>query len=93
LHGPEAVGVGVVTLGVGVIEANRVGVAVAVFVAVALGVAVAFTVAVAATVALTVGVAVGLVGDVQPATNKEATTSERTIIAVIDLNCICLCKW
>jgi hypothetical protein len=42
---------------------------------------------------LTVGVAVGLVGDVQPATNKEATTSERTIIAVIDLNCICLCKW
>jgi hypothetical protein len=30
---------------------------------------------------------------VQPDTNKEATTSNRTIIAVIGLNCICLCKW
>ena len=32
---------------------------------------------------------VGLVvGDVQPDTNKEAATSERTVIAAIGLNCI-----
>ena len=30
---------------------------------------------------------------VQPDTNEEATTIMRTIIAVIGLNCICLCKW
>jgi len=31
--------------------------------------------------------------DVHPTTNKEATTSKRTIIAVIGLNCIRVCKW
>jgi hypothetical protein len=29
---------------------------------------------------------------VQPDTNKETATSNRTAITVIDLNCICLCK-
>lgn len=33
-----------------------------------------------------------LVDDVQPATDKEATTSERTIIAVIGFSCILLSK-
>jgi hypothetical protein len=34
-----------------------------------------------------------VVGLVQPATSKEATTSDRTTIAAIGFNCICLCKW
>jgi|BarGraNGADG00212_1021973.scaffolds.fasta_scaffold07348_5 hypothetical protein len=39
------------------------------------------------------GVEVRWVVDVvQPATDKEATTSNRTIIAVIGFNCICVCK-
>jgi hypothetical protein len=30
---------------------------------------------------------------VQPAIDKETITSKRTAIAVIDLNCIRVCKW
>ena len=93
MNGPFDCGVDV-----GVVVGFDDGVAVGVFVDVALVVviAVADTVALilAAAVAWTVGVGVEVEGlDVQPATEIKATTSNRTVIAVIGLNCICLFKW
>ena len=52
----------------------------------------AVTVGVDVAAAAAEGVAVGVLDVVQPAMDKEATTSERTIIAVIGFNCIRLCK-
>lgn len=44
-------------------------------------------------VGVAVEVAVDVLDVVQPDTNKEATTSDRTIIAVIGFSCIRLFKW
>ena len=43
-------------------------------------------------VALDVYLVLLVVLEVQPATNNEATTRNRTTITAIGLNCICLCK-